>query len=314
MPEQRKVQKTGGSTYIVSIPKDWARGKLKEGDYVFIQPKQNSLEISLSEPEKSDKRVTLEYDSDQDRLIRKAVSYYLAGYDEKRIRFIDSKRDRENLEKKIRSRFTGIGITPTDDDTIELKNMLNIEQLPTKQVFRRCKSITETAFDDILDEEFDRVPSREDEIDRLHLLGVRQLNTAVKNPNARERLKLDSELACMEYRMVFKSIERVSDHLEALSEELEYIDEPTREVIQKLFKSYQLATEALLKTDTEKAEEAFKLSRNTEKHVETLDDHPQRVLNSFGRISALNRDIAEAAINMAATQDNDGYRTNQLKN
>ncbi|MFW5904410.1 MAG: AbrB/MazE/SpoVT family DNA-binding domain-containing protein, partial [Candidatus Saliniplasma sp.] len=52
MPESRKVQKTGGSTFIVSLPKSWVREKeIEAGDSLILAPQDDGSIVVSSERE-----------------------------------------------------------------------------------------------------------------------------------------------------------------------------------------------------------------------------------------------------------------------
>jgi phosphate uptake regulator len=43
--EKRKVQRTGGSTYIVSLPKSWAKKRMEFGETVCIEEREGYLKL-----------------------------------------------------------------------------------------------------------------------------------------------------------------------------------------------------------------------------------------------------------------------------
>jgi SpoVT / AbrB like domain. len=55
--ETRKIQKTGGSTYIISLPKQWmVENNLKNGNVVAMEVDENSLRIWNPNVELSEKK------------------------------------------------------------------------------------------------------------------------------------------------------------------------------------------------------------------------------------------------------------------
>jgi phosphate uptake regulator len=83
--EVRKIQFTGRSTYILSLPKKWMNEMhLKPGDPVtIIREANNSLTIlpNTRSPISNDEVITLIlHDETGNSLKRKIVSMYLAGY------------------------------------------------------------------------------------------------------------------------------------------------------------------------------------------------------------------------------------------
>ena len=81
----RRIQKTGGSTFIVSLPKNWvlARG-LGAGDVLFFTPRADGSMTIFPEAAtggEGEKRVVdVTNDDDEDHLFRRLVAEYIAGY------------------------------------------------------------------------------------------------------------------------------------------------------------------------------------------------------------------------------------------
>ena len=82
--EKRRVQITGGSTYIVSLPKKWAEEvSLKRGDYVLLIP-QPDLSLLLV-PDKvttrgdENREITLPSVRDPEACVRNIIAAYLMG-------------------------------------------------------------------------------------------------------------------------------------------------------------------------------------------------------------------------------------------
>ena len=97
--ESRKVQITGGSTYIVSLPKSWVKEmRIQAGDPVWITPRQDGV-LLLSpkvKGEKVNKKKVLEIgDETGEHLIRKLIGMYIAGYNTIEIK------SRKNIEPEM---------------------------------------------------------------------------------------------------------------------------------------------------------------------------------------------------------------------
>ena len=84
--ETRKLQITGGSTYVISLPKKWVtQNRLEKGSPLLIRQEENgSLEVlppEIARPEKSEEAlITVGPEDNSDEIIRKTVSVYLLGY------------------------------------------------------------------------------------------------------------------------------------------------------------------------------------------------------------------------------------------
>src|SRR6266704_2276954 len=90
--EGRKLQLTGGSTYVVSLPKRWVVGAgLKAGDTVFIDTQTDgavSIRPRPGEKPEMRRRVFEEKGEERrDHLLRKLIGAYIAGFSYIEIRF-----------------------------------------------------------------------------------------------------------------------------------------------------------------------------------------------------------------------------------
>ena len=83
--EIRKIQLTGKSTYIVSLPKSWVtKMRLNAGDQLAISESDFSLVLTprgLVKPEKPEEAaIKISQKDNPDTIIRKTISIYLQGY------------------------------------------------------------------------------------------------------------------------------------------------------------------------------------------------------------------------------------------
>ncbi|MFB6088570.1 MAG: PhoU domain-containing protein [Candidatus Aenigmatarchaeota archaeon] len=321
MVEERKIQKTGGSTYIVSLPKDWAKGKIEEGDSVFLEGGENSLKINLREDEENKKEIEIKYDSNLDSLLRKIIARYLVGYDEIRIVSDEVIRNREEVEQTIREKMMGVEVTNETAKEIEFQNLLKYSDLPTKKVMKRMNSIIEGMYADIIDsfvnydgEILRDIIKRENELDRLYLLAVRQIKSGIRSERIRKKLRVESKLLCLGYRVIVKSFERTGDHLKNIAKSLllvedSYQKEKLERIASKSFGSFKKSVKSLFQKDGQMAERSIQESKEIDKLSRKIDKKQKfgdfsfeikSIINSIERTRKLSRDIAEIVINLTA--------------
>src|SRR5256885_2168995 len=90
--EGRKLQLTGGSTYVVSLPKHWVvDAGLKAGDTVFLETEpEGSVSIRPRPAEKPQLRRRIFEEKGEERrdhLLRKLIGAYIGGFNYVEIRF-----------------------------------------------------------------------------------------------------------------------------------------------------------------------------------------------------------------------------------
>jgi phosphate uptake regulator len=144
--EVRKIQFTGRSTYVLSLPKRWINDMhIKPGDPVtIVREANNSLSIlpnAVRSPNSNDEVITLIlHDESGNSLKRKVVSMYLAGYN---IMHLKSKSGRINppqrdaVREVVRRSLVGTEIIADASDLITIQVLLNLPELPVNTAVRR---------------------------------------------------------------------------------------------------------------------------------------------------------------------------------
>lgn len=209
----RKLQFTGGSTYTVSLPKKWVESLgLEKGDEVeFLgYPETAILKPAGKTKALGETKIVL----GKEILSRAILSRYLSGYGTIKIESaskIPSETKREI--KKIIGRLLGLQIVEETAYEIAIQDILNPQELDLKKAVKRAYSIAASMQKDAVEalREKDRalaeeIIQRDEEVDRLYFLAVRQLRSALSNP----ALGI-TPVECLDYRLLVKSIEEMAD-------------------------------------------------------------------------------------------------------
>ncbi|MEM4700136.1 MAG: PhoU domain-containing protein [Candidatus Nezhaarchaeales archaeon] len=334
--EYRRVQLTGRSTYIISLPKEWARGVgLKPGHTVaLIQQADSSLLLVPRGDVKVEARpealVEVHPSVDPGASIRTFISHYLAGCDFIRVRFHHGTlQHRALLKEVIKRKLIGLEIVEESADEILTQCLIGHSELPLKRAVNRMSTIARSMYSDALaayssaDHSLAaEVMARDDEVDRFYFFIVRQLKTAVQNRPLIEEIGLRGPKDCLGYRLVAKSIERVADHsarVASLTLGLDRRLDPevvggVLEVGELAGRAYSKAMEALEALDVEGANssiglsaETVEASRREAERLASLNLAPRYVVNlslaldSLRRVAEYGADIAEVAVNLAVS-------------
>ncbi|MDQ3968896.1 MAG: PhoU family transcriptional regulator [Thermoproteota archaeon] len=330
--EVRKVQFTGKSTYVLSLPKRWIEEMhLKAGDQVaLIRELDNSLSIlpfisGLRESVNEVTAIVLPDDSSS-TVKRKVVSMYLAGYD---IIHLKSKSGRINpalrdgVREVVRRNLIGTEIIADASDKITLQVLLSMPELSISTAIRRMYLIASSmhrdamfALTELNYELAKEVIKSDDEVDRFSLYIFRNLAMAMQNGRMLREMGLENPSNCLSYRVAAKSIERVADHACGIADKATKLkDKIPEKSLQKIDKMSHLAltvlensVEALLQGDYHLADKTV----DTAENIRTLEDevmaslekdnmHDQAniklALESIRRTAEYASDIAEVAIN-----------------
>ncbi|MHB8567117.1 MAG: PhoU domain-containing protein [Nitrososphaerales archaeon] len=330
--ETRRVQLTGGSTLVVSLPSNWARSVgLKAKDEVFIVPQTDMslLVVPGTRAEKiPEKTIDIAASSDEEEILRSFIAYYIAGFDAIRLKFKAHVPDlRSKLKAHIRDKLIGVEIVEETTDAILAQCLHGHIDLPLKKALSRMAIITSSMQFDAVKSLSDGDPAlareiidRDDEVDRFYHFITRQLNLAVHNRIMIQEIGLSTAQDCLNYRLIVKSIERIADHGAQIASseimiERRRIPPSLLEHIQKLSKlsnevydsslravhsnSIKIANETILKIkqiikEEESATEELISSRLDNKAVISL----RLALESLRRIAEYSVDICEIVVNM----------------
>ena len=217
----RTLQQTGGKTgssFLIILPKEWVtKQNLAKGDAVFIAEREDGCLIidprfaKTGEPRISTAKI-------RENMRWEITSRYLLGFDEIRIVSKDpiSNEQRDEL-KRIIKRFVALEITEDDDHQIVLRCLVDPSTLPVNTAMRRMHQITSRMIDDSMNAYFagnreaaDEVVQRDEEVDRLFFLIVRELRSAIQYPRMSEAMKL-TPVKALDFRLAVQYIERIAD-------------------------------------------------------------------------------------------------------
>jgi phosphate uptake regulator len=332
--EQRKLQVTGGSTFILSLPKDWAtRNELKKGSSMVVREEDDgSLSIapsSYSKKEKQDEAfIKASLNDNPDAVMRTAISAYLDGYNILHIRAqgqkVLSSKLRNHLKTFARNYLVGTEIvidTPTD---LTLQVLLNYPDLTVQNALSRMSIIASSMHKEAIAalKKLDypnakAVIETDREVNRFGLYIVRLLKLAVSNPRIVKEIGLNNQKECLGYRLIAKAVERTADHATKIAENTLLLKETVNEeLLDKIGQLSSLANtmfensmEALFKHDfnlaesvIEKLSQVHKLEKETV--LSTQNAKIEEIVNlrliieSVRRTAEYASDISEVVLNL----------------
>ena len=330
--ETRKIQFTGRSTYILSLPKKWVEEMhLKPGDQVaLVRELDNSLSMVPDSRKRSssttEATAVLTPKDSGGTLKRKVVAMYLAGYNSMHLKVKMgriSAQQRDAVRDIVRRSLVGTEMVAEGSDMISLQVLLSLPELSVNTAIRRMYLIASSmhkeamiALTELNVELAKEVINSDDEVDRFSLYVSRNLVMASQNGRILREMKLKKASDCLSYRAAVKSIERAADHATGLAEKSMKLKEKIpKEIMQKIEKMSNLSlavladsVEALLRRDYSLADRTVDNAQNIyglendvlsamEKEKVQDPGNVKLVLEDIRRIAEYASDIAEAAIN-----------------
>ena len=221
MVDYRKIQQTGGkngSSFLIILPKDWVvRQKLTKGDPVVVAEREDGcLIVDPRLPKAGETRDTAV--DIQSNLRWGLTAAYLLGFDE--IRVVSNKQitaDQRTELKKIIKQFVALEVTDESDKQIVIRCLVDPSTLPLHKAMRRMNLIATRMLDDSVTayyegdtEKATDVIERDEEVNRLFFLTVRQLRSAIQYPRMSEKMNV-TPVEALDYRLAAQYIERIAD-------------------------------------------------------------------------------------------------------
>jgi phosphate uptake regulator len=332
--EQRKLQVTGGSTFILSLPKDWAtKNELKRGSPMMLREEEDgTLSISPSKFEKKEKQdeafIKVTQNDNPDVIMRTAISAYLNGYNILHIKAPGQKvlgsKLRNHLKHFARNYLVGTEIVIDTPTELTLQVLLNYPELTVQNALSRMSIIASSMHKESLAalgkldyQAAKAVIETDREVNRFGLYIVRLLKLAVSNQRIVKDIGINSQKECLGYRLIAKSVERTADHATKMAENTLLLKEPVNEAllenISKLsslaISMFENSMEALFKRDFNLAESVIEklgqvhrleketvLTTQSSKIEEAVNT--RLLIESVRRTAEYASDISEVVLNM----------------
>lgn len=230
--ELRKIQVTGGSTHVISLPKKWIdRNGLQRSETLAIheEPDGSLLIVPHADLRPRVRRLTITLDDPvtQDNLVRRLVGAYLAGADTIHLQ------GRGRLDPKIHGivqetirDLVGVEIVDETADSITLQDLVGVSDMDLAKTVTRMHRIARFMFDDAMsafqtrDTEVARqVIQRDDELDRLEWHVSKQMHALLEQPRLAAHLKIRPAEA-LNMTLVARALERMGDHASKICKNL----------------------------------------------------------------------------------------------
>jgi phosphate uptake regulator len=329
----RRLQRTGQSTFIVSLPKNWVEEmNLGKGDLVTIlRHGDQSLLLSPRDIRKSTENleVILQVSSSENpnSIIRKLVALYFSGF--RIIKITDNlitPEQRDAIKGFVRRKFVGTEIVTESRSEIALHVLLSYAELPIDTAMRRMSLLATSMHQDVIValkelnyKLANQVSKMDDEIDRFNFYIIRQLNATLQRINPPGEMGLESLSECLGYRLITKAVERIADHAARIADNVQLIKEPIdQEIYEKIDEMsifstsmFEASIASLFKRDVGLADEVVQRKTVVERHeselIRFIFTHEQSVdtvsslrliVESLKRVSDYSSDIAETVIDM----------------
>lgn len=333
--ETRKIQFTGKSSYIVSLPKRWIMDLgLKQGDAINVV-RQGSSTLQISPIQYHAKSLKTEdaifevgLEDEDSKIVRRLISLYFLGFKTIQVkpkagRFKPAQRTA--VKDAVKKMLMGTEIISDSTSGITIQVLVNLIELSVNGAFKRMMHLANSMMSDALlaiqesnYELAQEIINTDDEVDRFGFYIIRQLKIAIQNEHMLQDMGLKNARNCLGYRLVVKNIERTGDHAVIIAKDLLEFKKPIKkEILAKIRDMSEFALSllddsclALFKEDHIEAENLIKKSTDITKFekkaldsTKSLKDDEEifrirRMVENIRRIAEYASDISEIVLNI----------------
>ncbi len=333
--ETRKLQFTGKSSYIVSLPKQWILDLgLKRGDKIRVTRKGSSA-LQIYPPEfypkvtrSEEAKIEIDTEEEPATIIRKLISLYFLGFKTLNIKpktGMLKPVQRTAIKGAVKRMLMGAEIISDSSSGITIQVLVNMLELSVDGAFKRmihlAKSMLNDAMLSVREVNLDlakEVINTDDEVDRFGFYIIRQLKIAIQNEHMLKEMGFGNARNCLGYRLVVKNIERTGDHAAFIAKDLlEFKKGIKKEILAKIQDMNDFSVSvlddaclALFKGDYIQAEKTIEKSGEIAKYEKKVFDSTKslrddeeiyrirRMTENIRRISEYASDIAEIVLNI----------------
>ena len=333
--ETRKIQFTGKSTYIVSLPKKWINDLgLEKGDKVLVGRQGISGLKIIPEPvgRKKDESdvatIEISQRDEKSSVVRKLIALYFLRFKTITIKSKTGRitpAQRIGIRDAVKKMLMGSEITYDSSKSITIQVLINLASLSVDGAFKRMLDLARSMQNDALlaieegnEARAKEIINNDDDVDKFGFYITRQLAIAIENEHMLKEMGFENSRDCLGYRVIIKNIERLADHSVRISRDvLDYKTPIKGKIFDRIQEMSDFAISviddaclALFKKDYDQAEMAIKKSIDIQKYEKRVSDNLKtnknelenyrirRIVENVRRIAEYASDIGEIVLNM----------------
>jgi len=260
--EMRKVQITGGSSFTITLPKEWIiQMKIKKNDTLGLIPQSDGTLLISPNPSKEKIKRVKEFHIDEiqdvNYLFRLLLGAYIMGYNYIKI-LANNKLNPQFRDCVISFTQTAIGPEIVEEtlNTITIKDLVNPIEMPFNKSIKRINILVRTMHEDVItalkkrDKNLAKdVIYRDREINRRHWLIARQSNMVLQDIILARKMDVSLEEA-NHYFLISRHLERIGDHAVRIAKNISNLIEKKIEIeiINKISKASDFSLDILTKS------------------------------------------------------------------
>lgn len=330
--ERRKIQLSGRTTFVVSLPKNWVQAaNLEAGDSVGIDVQDDGTLVIVPESVRR-RHTTAEIECtglDGDSLLRELMAAYTAGFDLLNVRSKTGLTPEQRAAvKRMTAMTVGFEVVEEVDRGLVLQDMVDPTQFASRGGLQRLARIVSAMLRDVLqaieseDQELaEDVIQRDDNVDRMYLMISKQHVQLLSDISMARRKQVTLKESLFLAQSA-RALERCGDHAARIAYAMREANDPERSFFPETWNRVralgdealdlmQRAVNAFMKTDPAAAHAVIarseELTRERGLLTKALLDAGEHeilflglIVESLERVHQYAADIAEAALSHSA--------------
>uniref|UniRef100_A0A7C3F5U7 PhoU domain-containing protein n=1 Tax=Candidatus Methanomethylicus mesodigestus TaxID=1867258 RepID=A0A7C3F5U7_9CREN len=296
----RRVQKVGKSTFTVSLPHSWVKKNsvAAKTEINIDELGDGSLKISTFESlkaERKEREITIDSkEADAGYIVRKALAAYISNYDIIRLDLSGISLEpvaREKIRRMIKYKMAGGEIIEESVNYITIQILLKPDEFPLSKILIRMASIANDMLSDVAKavmkgdiNVLKDVLERDDDVDKLFFMSSRWLTNIMEGQRSLKDFGLKSPSNCLEYRLAFRHIERVADHVYRIADKfIESMDELQKQTISAMIMALEVSGNVFIRgvncLQTGSLQEANRAIHESRKNIMVCEDLMRQIIN-----------------------------------
>ena len=221
--ERRKIQLVAGTTYAISLPKEWVKkNNLKERNEVVVTEKNNQTLVITPEgtSEKKLQEVSLNIEEHATNIDQILFAVYYLGIEEIKL---FAKKD---IPKEVKTRvmntlrhMSGTEVSYEDRQKIIIRVLLDKHKVDIIQVLYRISLLIDSSLANMLNGlDITEIRLNEYEIDRLYHLSTKIISTSLLDSSILQSSQIQNISLIPSFFLLSKRLENIADNISYLAE------------------------------------------------------------------------------------------------
>ncbi len=339
MSESRKLQRLGGTSLYVSLPKRWTdKLQLKQGDKItlILQP-DGAMSVYPTAQQEKPREIILDVKAEDSRqsLKRAITAAYVDGFDiikmKAKERLLEEQHD---IIREVIDGLFGLEVIEVTRNMITVQCLLK-QTLPIEKTIQRIHNIIMSTFSETISalKEHDvhlvkGLTRRMHDIKRLSLVTHRLLRSLILFPRSSEQTNV-TLIDCADYQQILYIINEIADNVNKISEAVvmlseyalpKYIIDPLYQIFIHIQEFYCESIQVLLSKDVQRANRLLDstttlddmwrlfIEANEKSEISSLTlAYAYLLIDNLKQIQRYATEIAEITIDRAEAETKKGY-------